>query len=136
MTIRDPKELRCWQLADRVRAEVIAICAKPAAARDFRFCNGFKDAAGSVCRNISEGFRRYQSGQIVQFFTFGLASLGEVVDYLTESRKRNVITDADFLRLTDDCDHVRAMMLRFMKPHPERTGTALKAPGPRKRPGT
>jgi len=85
--------------------------------QDFRFCNGFRDAAGSVCRNIGEGFARFNSGEIVQFFNYALASLAEVKDYLVESRERNAITSQDVERLLDDCDHTRAMMLRFMKPH-------------------
>ena len=100
-----------------MRGEVHEICAKKTVAQDFRFCNGFRDAAGSVCRNIGEGFTRYKSGDIIQFFEYALASLAEMKDYILESRLRRAISDKDRDRLLDDCDHTRAMMLRFMKPH-------------------
>ena len=99
MLLTDFRELRCWQLADSVRAEVNAICAKAAVAQDFRFCNGFRDAAGSVCHNLGEGFTRYRSGDIVQFFTYALASIAEVQDYLVESCTRGAITQSDMARL-------------------------------------
>ena len=86
-----PEDLRCWQLADAVRSEVIAICANKQIAGDFRFCDGFRDAAGSVCRNLAEGFARYESAEIVQFFRYALASLAEVQDYFTECGTRDLI---------------------------------------------
>jgi four helix bundle protein len=131
MPITDFRELRCWQLADSVRAEVNAICAKAAVAQDFRFCNGFRDAAGSVCHNLGEGFTRYRSGDIVQFFTYALASIAEVQDYLVESCTRGAITQSDMTRLIDHCDHTRAMALRFMKPHEARLRRKSKARPPR-----
>ena len=100
---------------------MIAICAHERVIRDFRFCDGFKDAAGSVCRNISEGFRRYESAEIVQFFRYALASSSEVKDYLIESELRGAIGAADRDRLLDECDHTESMMLKFIKPHLART---------------
>ncbi len=84
MPITDHKDLQCWQIADALRSEVIAICARQQVSGDFKFCNGFRDAAGSVCRNVSEGFARYKPGEIVQFFRYALASLAELKDYLGE----------------------------------------------------
>ena len=48
-------DLQCWRLADELRTEVHAICAQPQVTERRRFCDGFTEAAGSVCRNISEG---------------------------------------------------------------------------------
>ena len=117
MPTSNPKDLRCWQLADAVRSEVIAICANKQIATDFRFCDGFRDAAGSVCRNIAEGFARYESADIVQFFRYALASLAEVQDYFTECGTRGVVPAAEVARLVDRCEHTRATTLKFMKPH-------------------
>jgi len=117
MAIRDPRNLQCWQLADGIRRDVIAICAKKQVASDFRFCDGFRDAAGSVCRNIAEGFRRYESAEIVQFFRYALASLGEVQDYLAECVPRGALADSEHEQLFDRCEHTRATSLNFIKPH-------------------
>ena len=115
-----PQDLTCWRLADQLRAEVHAICAQPQVAARRRFCDGFAEAAGSVCRNISEGFARFEAAPIVQFFTYALGSLGEVVDYLHECRTRGFIEPARFQNAVDLAEHTRATTLNFMRYHQRR----------------
>ena len=117
MSISDHRNLQCWQLADQVRREVLAVCANDKLARDLRFCDEFRAAAGSVCRNIAEGFARYESRQIVQFFGYALGSLAEVKDGWTETWTRGIIDLEERERLLECCEHTRALMLNFMKPH-------------------
>jgi four helix bundle protein len=90
------------------------------AQRDSRFCNSFRDAAGSVCRTIAEGFGRFGSAHIVQFFTYALPSLNEVEDHLEECRIRGLLDPARFSRDWDMAEHIRAMSLNFIKPHRKR----------------
>ena len=110
-------ELECWQLADQLRTEVVAICSQDKVARHLRFCDGFTEAAGSVCHNIREGFVRYDSGPLVQFFTYALASLEEVADYLVECRTRKFIDEACYVRAHDLSEHTRATTINFMRAH-------------------
>jgi len=117
---RSLEELECWRLADLLRREVIAICAQGIVARHFKFCDGFIDAAGTVCRNLIEGYARGDSGQIVQFFGYALGSLGEVQDYLRDSLHRQFIDRERFVRLNDLAEHVRATTLRFREHHRRR----------------
>ena len=120
MSIRDFRDLRCWQLAQQMRREVCAICAKPAAAQDERFCNGFRAASGSVCRNLAEGFGRYESVYIVQFTGYALASLQEVQDYLEECVLRGLIDRELHDRLWELSEHTKAASLKFQRSHRER----------------
>ena len=92
-------DLQCWRLADALRAKIIAMCARPHVARHFKFCDSALDSAASVCRNISEGFTRFKSAYIVQFFTYGLASLAEIQDHLIEAEARGFIDAAEKRRL-------------------------------------
>lgn len=110
-------DLECWQLADDLRREVHAICAQEQVARCFRFCEGFTEAAGSVCRNIAEGFDRFDSSAIVQFFGSALGSLGEVEDYLRECVTRNFIDQERFTKNLELAEHARAKTLNFMRYH-------------------
>jgi four helix bundle protein len=114
------QELECWQLADRLRSEVYAICANEAVARHWRFCDSFTGAAGSICRNISEGFARGSSAMIVQFFGFALGSIGEVQDHLIECKGQKRITPEHFQRLWDLTEHTKATCINFRKPHEAR----------------
>jgi four helix bundle protein len=110
-------DLECWRLADELRAEVHAICAQERVAERRKFCDGFTEAAGSVCRNISEGFGRFDSGYIVQFFGYALASLSEAEDYLRECQMRHFIDKARFDADLELLEHTRAKTLRFKQYH-------------------
>jgi four helix bundle protein len=114
------QELECWQLADRLRSEVYAICAIEQVAHCWKFCNSFTDAAGSVCRNISEGFARKSSANIVQFFGYALGSIAEVQDHLIECKAQKRITPEHFQRLWDLAEHTKATCINFQKPHQAR----------------
>ena len=111
------EDLECWRLADQLRTEVVAICDQPAVSKHGRFCDGFTEAAGSVCRNIREGFGRFTSASIVQFFDYAIASLEEVEDYLHESRTRKFIDADRFNRSMDLAEHTRATTLKFKRFH-------------------
>ena len=114
------EDLTCWQLASQLREEVIAICEQKQVAWRFRFCEGFTEAAGSVCHNIREGFVRFGSASIVQFFTYALSSLEEVEDYLVECRTKKFIDQERFAANYDLAEHTRATVINFMKPHRNR----------------
>jgi four helix bundle protein len=113
-------ELQCWRLSDELREEVNAICAQEQVTWRRRFCDGFTEAAGSVCHNIAEGFVRYESPQIVQFFTYALSSLAEVEDYLRECLTRRFITRDRFDKDLELLEHARAKTTRFMQHHKAR----------------
>jgi four helix bundle protein len=125
------EDLQCYQLADQLRREVHAICAQGRVREHGRFCNGFTEAAGSVCRNISEGFARFDSGPIVQFFTYALGSLGEVKDYLCECAEREFIDQKRFTTALDLAEHTKATTLRFMRVHEAKRKRQTKQRRPR-----
>jgi carbamoyl-phosphate synthase large subunit len=120
MAPRHFKELQCWQLADELRREVIAICSTPPASKHLTFCDSFQDAAGSVCHNISEGFKRFSSPEIVRFFRYAVSSLAEVQDHLQECLSRRFVSKETFDRLWELSEHTNAKTLNFMRPHVER----------------
>ena len=122
--VRKAEELECWQLADKLRAEVIAICEQPKVARHFRFCDGFTDAAGSVCRNMQEGFDRRLSTYIVQYFEFALGSLKEVMDYLHECTLRKFIDTARFEEAMEIAEHAKAKAINFKRFHEDKLPAA------------
>ena len=127
---RKAEELECWQLADKLRTEVIALCAQPTVARYCKFCDGFMDAAGSVCRNIQEGFDRNRSTYIVQFFEYALGSLKEVIDYLHESKLRKFIDTTRHDELKEFAEHARAKTIKFKRYHERKLAAQRKGQQP------
>ena len=120
MAPRSFRELQCWQIADSLRQEVNAICAKPPISRDLRFCDSFRETAGSVCRNLAEGFVRYRSADIVQFFTYALASRAELEDHFAVCLSRNAVSEDTRDAFIERAHHARATALAFMRPHVKR----------------
>ena len=93
------KELRAWKLADLVRRQIVALCAKPPVIRDFKFCNQADRAAASACRNIAEGFARYGHPEFARFVSIARGSLGELRDSADEARLKRYINENDWKEL-------------------------------------
>ena|SRR5687767_3628812 len=97
------RDLRAWQRADGVRRRIIALCARPAVKRDFKFCDQADRAAESACRNIAEGFARYGHADFARFVTIARSSLTELLDSLDEASVKR------YLDATEHKDFERAI---------------------------
>jgi four helix bundle protein len=82
--IRDHTELIAWQLADRLRALIWKMTETGAAAREFKFRSQIRDSISAVCRNLAEGFYRFEHPEFAQFTRIARGSLGETRDLLLE----------------------------------------------------
>jgi len=96
MTARHHRELEAWQLAHQVRVRMMELASRPPVARNFDFVNQTETAARSACRNIAEGFWRYQHPQFAQFLNIAKASLGELLDSVDEALTRNYVTPQEY----------------------------------------
>ena len=56
-------------------------------AKDFRFKNNFKEAAGSVMDNIAEGFERESRLEFINALSYSKGSTGEVRHSYSEDLK-------------------------------------------------
>jgi hypothetical protein len=56
MTIKDHRELVCWQRSVELRRHVYALIAKPEVRADRDFCQQILASARSATGNIAEGF--------------------------------------------------------------------------------
>jgi four helix bundle protein len=84
MPIRDHRELVAWQLADELRTLVWQMTATGPAASAFRFRSQIRDSISAVCRNLAEGFYRFEHPEFAQFTRIARGSLGETRDLLLE----------------------------------------------------
>jgi four helix bundle protein len=85
------RDLRAWKRADGIRQRIIALCARPAVKRDFKFCDQADSAAASACRNIAEGFARYRHADFARFIEIARSSLNELIDSLDEAATKGYI---------------------------------------------
>ena len=75
---------------------MMELASRPPVARNFDFVNQTETAARAACRNIAEGFWRYQHPQFAQFLNIAKASLGELLDSVDEALARNYVTPQEY----------------------------------------
>jgi four helix bundle protein len=92
MGVRHHRDLRAWQFAHEVRGRFIAIMESDRARRDFDFRDQANTAANSACRNIAEGFWRYQHKEFAQFVNIARGSLGELLDSADEALQKRYVS--------------------------------------------
>jgi four helix bundle protein len=92
MGARTHKELVAWQLADGLRREIYALMSQGRAATDRRFRSNGEDAAGSTCRNLAEGFGRFNPREFALYARYSAASNREVGDVIDDGVARRYWT--------------------------------------------
>jgi len=118
MGARSYQELEAWLLADDLRRQVIAFLDRSPARNDLRFCNNLRDAVGSVCRNIAEGFGRRRPRQFASFVVIALGSLAETSDQLLEARHRGLLTAPEhdeFARMVSRARDTSSALLHYLQ---------------------
>ena len=65
--IRKIEDLRVWQSARVICKDVYMLTRKEEFAKDFRFVQQIRSAAGSIMDNIAEGFGRGGNKEFLQF---------------------------------------------------------------------
>ena len=88
MCAKRVEDLIIWQLADQLKADVYELTETGPAAKDWKFRDQLRDAAGSVTRNMSEGFGRYRHKQFAVYLRYSRGSLFETTDCLRDGVTR------------------------------------------------
>lgn len=99
MAVRHHRDLRAWQLADRVRRAVIQISEREGIRSDADFCGQARRAANSACRNLAEGFWRYSHREFAHFVNIARGSLGELIDSTDEAAAKGYVNQRQFEEL-------------------------------------
>jgi four helix bundle protein len=97
---RDFTELQAWQLADQVRVEIDRITGTSAFRRHPKLREQLLDAADSACSNTAEGFARFKPKDFARFVRISRGSLSEILDRLISARRRGLINEEDFQRIS------------------------------------
>lgn len=88
MPIRDHRDLIAWRLANELRELVLQFTSEGPASRDFKYRDQVNDAISSVCRNIAEGFYKYEHPEFARYVRGARGSLGETQDLIEEGRQK------------------------------------------------
>lgn len=118
MSIRRYQDLGVWQAADALRQEVYTLTGSGLSARDFRFNEQLRSAAGSVAANIVEGYRRYSPKDFARFLDIAYASAGEVANWLDDGVARGYWSREDLIVARRQIRRVDAglkSMMRYLR---------------------
>ena len=115
MCARHFSELICWQLARELQRDVFKITCKEVFRRDLDLRSQLRAAAGSVKRNIAEGFGRRTHKDMAHLFHISLASIYEVEDELREALDKGYVTAEEIIRALNLCKRTFSATSRFRR---------------------
>ena len=122
---RRVQDLIVWQLADELKVSVYKLTDSGPAARDWKFRDQLRDAAGSTTRNISEGFGRFRHKQFAVFLEYARGSLFEISDCLIDGVTRKHWTRSAVereIRLCKRATKATTRFIEFLKNNPDWEG--------------
>ena len=89
------EDIVAWQIANRLKLKVLAICRRDSFARDDDLYHQLISAARSGPRNIAEGFGRWRHRDFARFVRQAKASETELLNHFLDARDSGHITEAE-----------------------------------------
>lgn len=114
-TITSFEELEIWKKARRLYKKVLALINRELVAKDFRFRNNMKEAAGSVMDNIAEGFDRDSRLEFVNALRYSKGSTGEVRSQLFRGFDNEYWNESELNVLNEEYKNLASHIANFIK---------------------
>jgi len=114
-TITSFEELEIWKDARRLYKKVLALIKREDVAKDFRFKNNFKEAAGSVMDNIAEGFERDSRLEFINTLSYSKGSTGEVRSQLFRGFESDYWNESELNELNEEYKKLASHIANFIK---------------------
>lgn len=122
MSAKRYTDLVAWQLAQRVKVAIYALCADPRVREDRRFCDQIRDSAASATRNLAEGFGAFRHAEFARYARIAKASLTETHNHLGDGADRGHWPRAQAVELQKLTDRATGATKRLID-HLERSPT-------------
>lgn len=114
-TVQRFEDLEIWQIARGLYNKVSKVVEILRAAKEFRFAEQMKSAAGSVMDNIAEGFERNSRLEFVNSLGISKGECGELKSQLYRALDDEYIDNKLFDELYDEADKETRKIASFMK---------------------
>jgi len=108
--IRSYRDLRVWQMAMGLAADVYAVSAGFPKAEQFGLTSQMRRASVSVPANIAEGFGRGVAGSFAQFLRIAQGSLKELETLVMLAARVDLLAEDLAARLLDLCGEIGKML--------------------------
>ena len=114
------RELRVWQEAINLAANIYHITRQPPFSNDFGLANQIQRASVSIASNIAEGEDRGYIKDQIRFHNIAKGSTAEVITQLIIAHKIGYINDVSFKKLEDQAKKIRAQLIRLIQSKEQR----------------
>ena len=112
-TVRDFRELRCWQDARSIARDVYSMTRYKLFAKDFGLKDQIQRAAVSIGSNIAEGFERDSNAELVKFLSYAKGSAGEVMSQLHTAFDVGYVSQEDLESMVSRLKSLSASIAKF-----------------------
>jgi len=109
------EKLIIWQKAMDFGEEINALTNKFPKSEIYNLSSQIRRAVDSVALNISEGSTGQTNPEFKKFMGYAIRSLAEVVTCLHKAKRRNYITEAEFLEHNEFAFNLMNMMIAFTR---------------------
>ena len=113
-TIQNFEDLKVWQKAGLLCAEVFSLTSIGKLSRDFGLKDQINRSSGSIMDNIAEGFGRKGNLEFINFLTYSNGSACECKSQLYRAYDRNYITEEKRKELSDLADEIIKMIISLI----------------------
>ena len=93
------EDIVAWQIANRLKLAVLALCKRESFKDDRDLYYQLIDAARSGPRNIAEGFGRWRHGDFARFTRMARASEIELLNHFLDARDSGHISEVERAQL-------------------------------------
>lgn len=114
-TITSFEELEIWKEAGRLYQKVLALIKREVVAKDFRFRDNMREAAGSVMDNIAEGFERDSRLEFINALSYSKGSTGEVRSQLFRGFDSEYWDESEVNELNEEYKNLASHIANFIK---------------------
>jgi four helix bundle protein len=109
-TIQNFEDLKVWQKARLLCAEIFSITIVSNFSKDFGLKDQINRSSGSIMDNIAEGFGRKGNLEFINYLTYSNGSACECKSQLYRAFDRNYITEEKRKELADLADEITKMI--------------------------
>ena len=109
------EKLIIWQKAMDLGEEINVLANKFPSKEIYNLSSQIRRAADSIALNIAEGSTGQTNPEFKKFMGYAIRSLAEVVTCLYKAKRREYITEIEFLQLYEYTYNLMNMMVAFTK---------------------
>jgi four helix bundle protein len=113
--IKNFEDLEVWKLSMQLCTNIYNLTNSELFSKDYGLKDQIRRSAISIPSNISEGYEREGKKQFIYFLIIAKGSCGELRTQLEIALNLNYISNADFVKIKEECITTSKQLSGFIK---------------------